>query len=146
MLRASANGLDGGPHVAVGRHQIPAGGQELVGFDASAVIELAGISEDAIVQRLGPDDVAIAFDDGMSAAQLDRFVWVEGGMDSAENYPCAALPAIPPTSYPRRRCRWTPMPTTSPAFIFKVGRPTFIADDRVTKGFGVAASTCATAA
>ena len=38
VFGAAADGLHGGPHVAVLRHQVPAGGDELVGIDSATVV------------------------------------------------------------------------------------------------------------
>ena len=46
-----------------------------------------GSAGDAIVKDFGPDDVAIAFDDGVGASKFDRFVRVESSVDAAINDP-----------------------------------------------------------
>jgi len=46
----------------------PSGRQELVGLDTSTFVEFAWMPDHAVVQGFGPDDVAVAFDDGVSGA------------------------------------------------------------------------------
>jgi hypothetical protein len=91
MLRAAANGLDRRPHITVRGHQVPPRGQKLVRLDASSVVDFARASQHAIVQRLGPDHVAVAFDHRVGAAQFNRFFRIKGRVDAPENYPGAAF-------------------------------------------------------
>ncbi len=54
MLRAAADGLNGGSHVFVSLHQIPARGKKLIAFDLATVINPAGRSALDIYQDFAP--------------------------------------------------------------------------------------------
>jgi len=82
--------LDGGPHVFVGLHQIPARGEELVAFDAAAFVDAGGIAGEAVGYDATPGDVAIAFDDGVGFAFFEGLLGKEGGVNSAVYDPGAA--------------------------------------------------------
>ena len=91
VLGAAADGLHRSPHVAFGRHQIPARRLELVGRDAAAVVfELRG-SLHAVGQSYGPHRVAIALYYRVRSAEFVSFVGIERRMNAAEDNPCSAL-------------------------------------------------------
>ncbi len=92
VLGASANGLDGGPHVLFGGHEVPAAGEELAAADAAAVVDVLerAIGED-VGDGLAPGDVSVALDDGVCCAELEGLFGEEGGVDAAVDDPCAAL-------------------------------------------------------
>ena len=74
VLGAAANGLDGGPHVFVARHEVPAGGEEFAAADAAAVVDrLKGSAGKTIGDDLAPGDVAIAFDYSVGLAAFEGF-------------------------------------------------------------------------
>ena len=92
VLGTAADGLDGGPHVLVAGHEVPAGGEELGALDASAVVDfLEGCSGENVGDDLAPGDIAIAFDDGVGVAALEGFFGEEGGVDAAVDDRCAAF-------------------------------------------------------
>src|SRR2546423_13163688 len=105
MLGAAPNGLHGSPHVTLARYQIPAGRQELGCFNAAAFIDSQRRSLHTIRQHLCPDDVAVTFYDGVSAAQLMSFVRIESGVNSSENYVRASIPCHFPDFVPTERIR-----------------------------------------
>src|SRR5690242_14386690 len=65
-------GLNRAPHVASVWQQLPARCDEAVGIDASGLIEGLQGTLGRVVQDQGPYHVAIAFDDGMRAAETLR--------------------------------------------------------------------------
>ena len=71
VLGAAADGLDGGPHVLVEGHEVPAGGEELVALDAAALVDVLEVSGDAIGNGAAPGDVAVTFDDGVGFAAFE---------------------------------------------------------------------------
>jgi hypothetical protein len=74
VLRASANSLDGSPHVLVAGHEIPAGGEELAAADASAIVDfLRRSASENVGDDFAPGDVAVAFDYGVGVAALKGF-------------------------------------------------------------------------
>ena len=74
MLRAAADGLDGGPHVFVAGHEVPAGGEEFAAADAAAFVDfLRGAAGENVGDGLAPGDVAIAFDYGVGLAAFEGF-------------------------------------------------------------------------
>jgi len=83
MLGAPADGLHGSPHVSSRRQQVPAGRDELVRVDAAAFVEPLQRAAHGMVDHDGPHDVAVAADDRVGAAELVRFVGIQGGVDSA---------------------------------------------------------------
>ena len=83
VLRAAAHGLHRCPHVAIGRQQIPARLQEMLGVDFSALVHLVEIAVEAAFDGLAPREVAIALDDGVAAAEVQGFVRVQRGVDAA---------------------------------------------------------------
>ena len=91
MLGAAPNRLHRGPHVALARHQVPAGGQERVGFNAAAFVDRQRRSLGAIRQYPGPDHISIALDYRVSATQFVGFVGIEGGVNASEHHVGAAL-------------------------------------------------------
>ncbi len=56
-----------------GIHQVPASGQELAALDAAAFVDAFWIPGNAIGYRAAPDDVAVAFDYGVSFAAFQGF-------------------------------------------------------------------------
>ena len=68
MLRTAAHGLHRRPHVAIGRQQIPARPEEMLGVDFSAFVHLVVAAQTAL-DGLAPRDVAVALDDGVAAAE-----------------------------------------------------------------------------
>jgi hypothetical protein len=90
VLGAPPDGLDGGPHVFVGGHEVPAGGEELAAADAAAVVEALGGAGDAVEDDLAPGDVAVAFDDGVGFAAVEGLFGEEGGVDAAVDDPGSA--------------------------------------------------------
>ena len=65
MLRASANGLHRGPHILVGRHQVPSRGQELAAFNPAALIDRGWLAREAVGHDLAPGDIAISLHHGV---------------------------------------------------------------------------------
>jgi hypothetical protein len=62
--------------------------------DPSAVVARLQGTVRAVGKNRGPHDVAIAFDDGVRAAELVRFVWIEGRVDASKNHGRAAFPRL----------------------------------------------------
>ena len=92
MLGAAADGLDGGPHVFVAGHEVPAGGEEFGCLRCGRLRRFsAGAAGEAIGDDLAPGDVAVAFDDGVGVAALEGFFGKEGGVDAAVDDPGAAV-------------------------------------------------------
>src|SRR5688500_12923068 len=85
VLGTPAHRLDGGPHVAIRRDEIPSRGQELVALDPATLIEGLGPPIRAVGRDPAPDDVPIALDDRVRAAELVRLLRVEGGVDPSED-------------------------------------------------------------
>jgi hypothetical protein len=73
VLGASANGLDGGPHIFVGLHEVPARGEEL-GALRCGRRRRCGLNLPAmqVGDDLAPGDVAVAFDDGVGASPRSK--------------------------------------------------------------------------
>ncbi len=86
MLRAAADGLDRAPHVAPLRQELPARGNEAVGIDPAGLVDPLQRTARRIVEHERPDDVAVPFDDGVCAAQIERLVGVQRGVDAAEDH------------------------------------------------------------
>jgi hypothetical protein len=92
VLRAAADGLDGGPHVLVAGHKVPAGGEELSALDASAFVDLLrGSAGEDVGDGFTPGDVAVAFDYGVGVSAFEGFFGEEGGVDAAVDDPGSAL-------------------------------------------------------
>ena len=91
MLGTAPNRLHRGPHIALARHQVPARGQERVGFNAAAFVDRQRRSVGAIRQCPGPDHISIALDYRMSASQFVGLIGVEGGVNSSEHHVGAAF-------------------------------------------------------
>src|SRR5580692_1104877 len=89
MLGATANRLYRGPHIAVAGNQIPAGGDEIAGFDLSSDVDGLGHALAAIGKRPPPRDVAVTLDHRVRAAEFERFVGIKSGVNSAKDYKCA---------------------------------------------------------
>ena len=90
VLGAAANGLHGGPHIFCGIHQVPAGGEEFAAFNAAAFVDFFGRAGDASGDDFGPGKIAVAFDDGVGLAALERFFRKQRGVNAAIDDPCAA--------------------------------------------------------
>src|SRR5579863_4190538 len=89
MLGATANRLHRGPHIAVAGNQIPAGGNEISGFDLPPAVDGLGNSLAAIGKGPPPRDVAITLDHRVRAAEFERFIGIKSRVDSAKDYKCA---------------------------------------------------------
>src|SRR5262249_35683440 len=90
MLRAASHGLDRGPHVSTGRHQVPSRGKKAIRRDTAALPLGQRRAADTIGEHHRPDCVAIPFYNGMRASKLARLFRIQGGMDSPEYDPRAA--------------------------------------------------------
>ena len=90
VLGASSDGLDGGPHVLAGLHEVPARGQELAAFDAAAFVDALGFAFEAVGDAATPGDVSVAFDYGVGFAAFEGFSGEKRGVDAAVDDPCAA--------------------------------------------------------
>jgi hypothetical protein len=92
VLGAAADGLDGGPHVFVAEHEVPAGGKKFGAADAAAVVDrLKGSAGKTVGDDLAPGDVAIAFDNSVRLAAFEGFFREEGGVDAAVDDPGSAF-------------------------------------------------------
>ena len=92
VLGAAADGLDGGPHVFVAGHEVPAGGEEVGTADASAFVDLFRFrAGEDVGDGFAPGDVAVAFDHGVSVASFEGFFGKERGVDAAVDDPGTAL-------------------------------------------------------
>src|SRR6266498_2702496 len=75
--------IDSSPSVP---QQLPASGDESIGIDTSGLIDGLQRTVRRIAEYQWPDDVAVTFDHGMGAAQAERLVGVERGVDAAEDH------------------------------------------------------------
>ncbi|WP_433984761.1 hypothetical protein RBB78_09865 [Tunturiibacter empetritectus] len=92
VLGAATDGLNGGPHVLVAGHEIPAGGEEVGAADAAAFVDLFGLSAgEDVGDGFAPGYVAVAFDYGVGFAALECFFGEEGGVDAAVDDPGSAF-------------------------------------------------------
>jgi hypothetical protein len=91
VFGAAADGLHGGPHILVGLHEIPAGGEEFSAFEFAAFVNAAGCAGDTVAHDAAPGYVSVAFDDTVGSAALERLFGEERGVDSAVDDPRAAL-------------------------------------------------------
>ena len=91
VLWAAADCLDGGPHVLVLRHEVPAGGEEVGSTDASTVVDVFGSSVHAVVDGFSPGDVSVSGDDGVGLAEVEALFGEERGVDAAVDDPGSAL-------------------------------------------------------
>ena len=73
-----------------GSHQVPAGGEELVACNAAAFVDPARACRPGNRRRLCPDEVAIAFDDGVRLPALESFFREKRGVNAAVDHPGAA--------------------------------------------------------
>ena len=71
--------------------------------DPPAVVARLQATVRAIGKNRGPHDVAVAFDDGVRAAELVRFVRIEGRMDAAKNDGRAAFARLAADFIPAQR-------------------------------------------
>ena len=86
MLRTSADRLHGAPHVPALRQQVPPGRNESIGIDTSALVALlAACRARRRRGRRGQITSPSPSDDGMRAAELLRFLWIQRGVDPAEH-------------------------------------------------------------
>ncbi len=83
VLRAATHRLHRAPHVAPFGQQVPARGDEAARVDAAAVVDRLRRARRHIVEHLRPDDVAVALDDDVRAAEIARFLRKQRGMDAA---------------------------------------------------------------
>ncbi len=95
VFGAASHGLHRRPHIAILRQQIPPRGLEILRFHAAAFIDLPRRITATIFQRLRPDQIAVALDDGMRVPQLQGFLRIERRVNPAKNYKCASLPRHP---------------------------------------------------
>ena len=63
----------------------------MIGVDFSAVVHLREIAVEAAFDGLAPREVAVALDDGMAAAEVQRFLRVQRGVDAAVHDERAAV-------------------------------------------------------
>src|SRR5579863_10688529 len=89
MLGATANRLHRGPHIAVAGNQIPAGGDEIAGFDLPSDVDGLGSSLAAIDKRPPPRDVAVTLNHRVRSSQLKGLFGIQGGVNSTEDYVCS---------------------------------------------------------
>ncbi len=73
-----------------GIHQVPARGEEFAALDAAAFVDFFGLAGEAIGDDLCPGEIAVAFDDGVCFAALERFLRKQRGVNSAVDDPGAA--------------------------------------------------------
>ena len=85
MLGAAAHGLDGPPHVATMRQQLPPCRDEALGINASGLVDGLQRAVRHVVQHEGPYNVAIAFDDGMRAAETLRLTGIERRVNATKD-------------------------------------------------------------
>ena len=83
VLRTPADRLHRAPHIAPGRQQIPAAGEEGLAFNPTAVVLDARGACLAIAQGFGPGTFTVARHDSVRATELARLVWKERRMDAA---------------------------------------------------------------
>ena len=95
MLRASAHGLHGGPHVFVRGNQVPARGQELAAANAAAFVDLLRRarmqSATTLPQAMSPSPFTTA----VRLAALEGLLGKQRGVNPAVDDPCAALARHP---------------------------------------------------
>src|SRR5581483_8002000 len=85
MLRTSANGLHGSPHVLVSLHQVPASAKEPIPFELSAIIDTFCAVSLKIEQHLAPCDVTITLHYNICRATLKWLFREQRCMDAAIN-------------------------------------------------------------
>jgi hypothetical protein len=91
VLGAAADGLDGGPHVFVGGHEVPAGGEEFSAADAAACVDFFWRAAEAAGDGLAPGDVAISGDYDVGVAAFEGFFREERGVDATVDDPGSAF-------------------------------------------------------
>ena len=84
VLRAAADGLHRGPHVAIRRQQIPSRGRERITVDPPAGVERLRVPGVAVVEDRRPDEIAVPRDDGVGGAMFAHFVREERGVNAAD--------------------------------------------------------------
>jgi hypothetical protein len=92
VLQTKRNRLYRCPHIAIAGDQVPASCNEVAGLNLPAKINRLWDAIATILQRLGPGNVAIAFHHRVCASEIDRFLGIKGGVNSAEDHVRAALP------------------------------------------------------
>ena len=96
MLRAAADGLHRRPHVAVLGQQIPARLEHRLRLRRDRLRRcVCGCAGEHAVDDDRPDAVAVALDDRVRAAELERFFGIQRGVDAAVNDLRAALARQP---------------------------------------------------
>src|SRR5690606_9133742 len=103
MLRAAAYGLNRGPHVAVGREQVPASLQHRAALDSPALVNGLLAPLEAGLDRDRPDSIAVALDHGMRGPERQCFVGKQRRVDAAEDDVCAAGAREPSNLVPPQR-------------------------------------------
>ena len=68
----------------------------MLGVDFSALVHLVEIAVEAAFDGLAPRDVAVTFDDGVAAAEVQGFVRVQRGVNAAIDDKRPALARDPP--------------------------------------------------
>src|SRR5581483_464008 len=105
MFRATANGLHGGPHVSVGREQVPTRRSKLTGLNSAACINLFGATVATVREDDGPDLIAIPLHHGIRVPEFDGFLGEQGGMNSAEDDVRSAVTSHSPNLIAAKRIR-----------------------------------------
>ena len=106
MLRTTADGLHGSPHVFVARSQVPARRQELVAGDSATVIDSLSGSGEQIRDHFPPDHIPVALHDGVGAAKFHGFIGIQGGVDAAIHHVSAAFASdFRPTPCHAKHCQ-----------------------------------------
>ena len=89
MLRTSPDRLHRAPHVPALRQQVPPGRDESIGIDTSTLVASLERAVSRVVEDDGPDRVPVPSDDGICAAEVLRFLWIQSGVYPAEHDRCA---------------------------------------------------------
>ena len=100
VFGASPDSLHRSPHVTVRRKQVPTRRLKLISGDTSPVVQRLWITLFAIGQNSLPNLVTIPLNDGVSAAEFVRFLWVQARMDSAVYNPGSSFPGQSPYLHP----------------------------------------------
>src|SRR5450432_3609759 len=86
MLAATANRLQRRPHVAIARHQVPAGRNKVAGLNLAAHVHWFWLAFAAVFERPRPGDVSVTFYHCVRAAEINGFLRIKSGVNSAENH------------------------------------------------------------
>ena len=105
MLRATTNGLYGGPHVALARDQVPARMQKLRGFDPASFVDRLESAMGTVREHLRPHYISVAFDNCVGTTQFLRFKGIESRVDASENHVCATITSDSPNLVPTKCIR-----------------------------------------